>query len=255
MNDKKIWDFLISKIHNPYGVAGLMGNLYAESVLNPKNLQTSYETKLKMTDTTYTNGVDNGTYTKFTSDRAGYGLAQWTNATRKKNLLNFAKEQGKSIGDLDMQLNFLWKELDDYSSVKETLLNATSIKEASDIVLTKFERPANQDDSVKTKRANYGKKYYDAYVNSKPSYTYADPDAAVEKSQEKLQNGKRIVITKNKVNKRIGDGTNFKSLGFVNKGDTFAFIATSTNGWHAIYTDDQICWVSPDFSKVEGDDA
>lgn len=37
-NEKIIWDYLKSQIKNDYGVAGVMGNLYAESVLNPKNL-------------------------------------------------------------------------------------------------------------------------------------------------------------------------------------------------------------------------
>lgn len=37
-------------IKNPYGVAGLMGNLYAESALSPINLQNSYEKKLGYTD-------------------------------------------------------------------------------------------------------------------------------------------------------------------------------------------------------------
>ena len=32
---KKIWDYLIGKIGNEYGVAGLVGNLYAESGLFP----------------------------------------------------------------------------------------------------------------------------------------------------------------------------------------------------------------------------
>lgn len=35
---------------NRSGAAGLMGNLYAESALNPKNLQNSYEKKLGHTD-------------------------------------------------------------------------------------------------------------------------------------------------------------------------------------------------------------
>ena len=40
-NGKYIWDFLLDRLGNPFGVAGLMGNLYAESALNPKNLQQS----------------------------------------------------------------------------------------------------------------------------------------------------------------------------------------------------------------------
>jgi len=113
LNEKKIWDYLIDRIGNPCGVAGLMGNLYAESGLNPRNLQNSYERKLGLTDDSYTAGVDSGKYNarSFIHDSAGYGLAQWTYHTRKQKLLNFAKERGSSIGDLDMQLDFLWKKV------------------------------------------------------------------------------------------------------------------------------------------------
>ena len=48
-----------------------------------------------------------------------------------------------------------------YSSVVKVLRSAKSIKEASDIVLTKYEKPANQSESVKKKRAEYGKKIFD----------------------------------------------------------------------------------------------
>lgn len=165
-NEKIIWDTLMTEIKNPYGVAGLMGNLYAESALSPINLQGTYEKKLGYTDASYTAAVDNGSYTNFVKDAAGYGLAQWTYWSRKQNLLNFAKEKGTSIGDLNMQLAFLVKELKSYSGVWKAIINATSVKQASDKVLTGYEKPANQGSSVKTKRAGYGQKYYDAYANT-----------------------------------------------------------------------------------------
>lgn len=163
-NEKRIWDFLLERMGNPYGVAGLMGNLYAESALRPNNLQNTYEKKLNMTDDGYTQAVDNGSYTNFVNDAAGYGLAQWTYHTRKQNLLNFAKEKGASIGDLEMQLEFLWKELGSYKTVLKTLLSATSVMEASDIVLLKYEKPKDQSDNAKAKRARYGQKYYDQFA-------------------------------------------------------------------------------------------
>ena len=49
-NEERIWNFLIGKGLSKAGAAGLMGNLYAESALNPKNLQNSYEKKLGYTD-------------------------------------------------------------------------------------------------------------------------------------------------------------------------------------------------------------
>ena len=166
-NEQRIWNYLKSKGLNDFGVAGLMGNLYAESALNPKNLQQTFEKKLGYTDATYTESVDNGTYTNFVKDSAGYGLAQWTYWSRKQNLLNFAQAAGKSIGDLDMQLDFLWKELNDgYCGVLDLLRNATSVLEASNEILFKFERPANQGISVQEKRANYGQVYFDKYAST-----------------------------------------------------------------------------------------
>lgn len=127
MNEEKIWKFLKSKGFTDFGVAGLMGNLYAESGLSPINLQNSYEKKLNFTDQSYTQAVDNGSYTNFVKDAAGYGLAQWTYWSRKQNLLNYARSVGKSIGDLDMQLEFLCKELSGYSAVWKTLQSAKSV--------------------------------------------------------------------------------------------------------------------------------
>ena len=109
--EQQIWNYFKDKGLNEFGIAGLMGNLYAESALNPKNLQNTYEKKLGYSDTDYTQAVDNGIYNNFVKDSAGYGLAQWTYWSRKQALLSYAKSVGKSIGDLEMQLGFLYKEL------------------------------------------------------------------------------------------------------------------------------------------------
>ena len=164
-DEKAIWNFLMVHIDNEYGVAGLMGNLYAESALRSNNLQQSYETKLGYNDTTYTAAVDNGSYDNFVKDAAGYGLAQWTYWSRKQAMLEFHQSKKKSIGDLKTQLEFLIKELSEsYKGVWSDLKNATSVLGASNSVLLKFERPANQGESVQKKRAEYGQKYYDKYA-------------------------------------------------------------------------------------------
>lgn len=187
MNEKRIWDYLMGKLDNPFGVAGLMGNLYAESGLRPNNLQNTYEKKLGMSDASYTEAVDNGSYTNFVRDSAGYGLAQWTYWSRKQNLLNFAKERGSSIGDLDMQLGFLMQELSGYSSVLQTLRTAASVQEASDAVLTKYERPADQSDAAKARRASYGQKYYNQYA------TDTVPEVNVEEGDTMTYDPKKVI--------------------------------------------------------------
>ena len=162
--EKTIWNFLSGKGLNDFAVAGIMGNLFAESALNPRNLQNSYEKKLNMTDDKYTAAVDNGTYNNFVRDSAGYGLAQWTYWSRKQGLLDHARKQGASIGDLNMQLSFLWKELSGYTAVMNTLKTAASVLAASNAILTGFEKPADQSAAVQKKRAEYGQKYYAKYA-------------------------------------------------------------------------------------------
>ena len=163
--EEKIWNFLKSKGLNSFAIAGLMGNLYAESGLNPKNLQNSYEKKLGYTDETYTAAVDCGKYTNFAKDAAGYGLAQWTYHTRKAALLAYARSMGKSVGDLETQLGFLMKELTgNYAGVLSELKKASSVLAASNTVLMKFERPADQSESVQKKRAGYGQTYFDKFA-------------------------------------------------------------------------------------------
>lgn len=161
---EKIWNYLFSVIGNEYGVAGLMGNIKAESALKSNNLQQTYERKLGFTDELYTAAVDNGTYTNFIHDKAGYGLVQWTYWSLKEELYKYAKQQKKSIGDLEMQLEFLCKQLSkSYSAVWNTLKLATNVMDASNAVLLKFERPADQSETMQKKRANYGLEYYNQF--------------------------------------------------------------------------------------------
>lgn len=162
-NEKIIWDYLRAKGLNEFGTAGLMGNLYAESGLVLTNLQSTYERSLGMSDDAYTKAVDNGTYTNFVNDKAGYGLAQWTYWSRKQNLLNFAKSRKVSIGNLNMQLDFLWSELSSYGLVA-ALTNATSVLAASNVILLQFEKPKDQSADVQRKRADFGQAYYDKYA-------------------------------------------------------------------------------------------
>ncbi len=164
-NEEVIWKFFMSKIGNAFGVAGLMGNLYAESGLIPNNLQNSCSKRLGLSDAEYTLQVDNDAYTNFVKDQCGYGLAQWTWWSRKQNLLVAAKAANVSIGNLQMQLDFLWKELQtDYASTLTVLKSATSVREASNVVLMKFEQPADQSETVQIRRASYGLVYYDKFV-------------------------------------------------------------------------------------------
>ena len=182
-NQQKIWNYFKAKKLSNFGIAGLMGNLQAESGLNPKNMQNSYEAKLGLNDETYTAKVDDGSYTNFVKDKVGYGLAQWTFWSRKQNMYNFIKGKNKSIGDLEAQLDFLYEELTkQYAPVWNGLMNATSVFEASNIVLLKFEKPANQSEAVQKKRAELGMSWYNQFADNSVAATPTNPQIAANNS-------------------------------------------------------------------------
>lgn len=215
--EKTIWNTLQAAIGNAYGTAGLMGNLFAESALKPGNLQNTGNKALGMTDEQFVAAVDSGEYSadKFIHDGYGMGLAQWTYYTRKQALLNFVKAAGKSIGDLETQLAFLLQEIKGYTSVWNTLTTATSVREASDVVLMKYERPANQSESVQVKRAGYGQQYYDKYAAA-ASTTPTAPTTPAEEPAVSFPYKVRVRI--DDLNIRRGPGTNYASRGYTGAG-------------------------------------
>ncbi len=167
-NAQKIWGRLISAGLTPEGAAGLLGNLQAESGLNPRNLQNSFEKKLGFTDESYTAAVDSGAYTGFVHDGAGYGLAQWTYSSRKAALLAYAKARGRPVGDLDTQVDYLLFELWSlFQPVWDKLRSTASVREASDCVLLKFERPADRSEGNCARRAALGLDFYDRFAGGK----------------------------------------------------------------------------------------
>lgn len=223
-SEETIWKTLRNAGFSAAGAAGIMGNLYAESGLRSNNLQNSYEKKLGYSDDSYTSAVDSGRYNNFIKDKAGYGLAQWTYWSRKQNLLNYAKSMGKSIGDPGMQTSFLLKELGDYGLL-DKLKSATSVKDASNVMMLKFEKPANQSVANQNKRASYGQGYYDKYASlgfgPGPSTIQVESPATREMHRTRLLEGKPYTV----------DPKEFKALGL---GDGMkvdaGFDMTSTDG-------------------------
>jgi len=181
-NDKKIWDYLINAGLSPAGTAGLMGNLYAESGLIPNRVEMLCLKRLKekgkiYTDATYTAFVDDGTITKeeflhpLPGKQYGYGLAQWTSPKRKEGLYDLCRAKKVSIGDETAQVEYLLSELkNSYKTVFNALKTASSVRAASDVVLKKFEMPADTGEAVQKTRYEYSKKYYDKYAE-KPGVT------------------------------------------------------------------------------------
>jgi hypothetical protein len=244
-NDEIIWYFLEEKGLNEFAVAGIMGNLYAESGLISNNLQNSFEKLLNHTDEQYTSAVDSGAYKNFVKDKAGYGLAQWTFWSRKEALLQFAKESKRSIGDLEMQLNYLWKEFQGYTNMMKILKEATSVREASDVMLLQFEKPADQSEAVKIKRCEYGQKYYDKFADG-----ILTADIPVKDSIEEVK-PYSVRITADELNYRSGPGTNNKVSGVIKDKGVYTITAEASGvgakRWGKLKSG--AGWISLDFTK------
>jgi hypothetical protein len=82
-NEEMIWNFLIGKGLTPAQAAGIMANMQHESGFNPEATNPS---------------------------SGAYGLVQWLGG-RKSNLQNIANKDGRYVGDLEYQLDYLWEEL------------------------------------------------------------------------------------------------------------------------------------------------
>ena len=224
MIKKLIWRYLLEKTGNEYGTAAIMGNLMAESSMNPKCATGKKKTP------NYTEDADSGAV-DFKNDGVAYGLAQWCYHTRKAALRDLATLRGASVGSLDLQMEYLWMEMSEkYKTVWNAVCNATNVREASDIVMLKYEKPANTGEAAKQKRAIYGQMYYDQFAEGKK----ADP------SENKTV---RATVP---VNIRAGKGTSTEKVGVLKKGKSLEWIATE-DGWHKVAV-----WISGDFSEVKG---
>ena len=170
----KIWKYLTDHGCTEAGAAGLMGNLQHESGMVPNRVEILCLKRLReqgktYTDKTYTAAVDSGMIPEaefihpLPGKQYGYGLAQWTAPARKESLYLAAKNHRVSIGDIDMQLEFLVSELKiSFASVWETLTTTDNVQAASDAVLLHFECPANAA-SMSVARANTGYAIYAKY--------------------------------------------------------------------------------------------
>ena len=213
MNEKVIWDFLLQKTGNERGTAAIMGNLMAESSLNPRCV-----TGIK--DPEYVCKADNEEI-DFAHDGHAFGLVQWCYYTRKGGLQAYAKQRGVSVADLTMQLEYMVKEMSqDYKSVWKAVTEAKDIRTASDVVMLKYEKPATTSETAKKKRADYGKLFY---------IEYGIPDPEPQPSGKKMVRAR----ARGQVNIRSGPGKNNPILGEL-KGSRTAELISTENGWHKI---------------------
>lgn len=175
-NTEKIWNYLTTKGGmTKEGAAGLMGNLEAESGMEPGNAENLLLQRLgnKYTDETYTAAVDSGEIDKATflhplggNTQYGYGIAQWTSPNRKAGLYDLVKSRNVSISDLGTQLDWLMQEMNgSYGGVYSLLKSTKSVPDAAKKVLLDFEVPANASSHIPKRTAN-AQKWFNTYAGT-----------------------------------------------------------------------------------------
>lgn len=240
MSKKSLYDYFKSQGINDYGVCGLMGNIQRESGFFANNLQGTGNVALKISDAEYTAAVDNGTYSrdKFCKDGYGYGLVQHTYHTRKAALYDYAKVKKTSIGNEEMQAEFIVKELKGYKSVWNILCNATSVKEASDKVMLEYERPADQSDTEKKRRAVYGEAIYNEFCTGKYTLTVNVPLLNKNCKGEPVRALQAILNAKGydcgKADGDFGSNTEKAVIAFQNDNGLDADGIVGANTWNAL---------------------
>ena len=112
----------------------------------------------------------------------------------------------------------------EYRKLWGVLTTATSAREASDAVLTMFERPKDQGEAAKEKRAAYGEEFYERYA-VKPTFPYL------------------VRITDTHLNIRKGPSTKYASRGYIKPG-TYTIVDEKDGfGLLAAFSDQRDGWV------------
>ena len=162
----RIWNFLVVYLDNPYGAAGVMGNIDVESQCNPQRVQGDLSTDFAFSQM-YTEQVDSGQISKYAFVNAiaaegygsGYGLCQWS-FERKEGLYDLAQERECSVGDLDTQCIYLVMELEmKYPELLKLLKTTDDAREAAREFFYVFEQGA-----VMGSRADLAEEYFEKFA-------------------------------------------------------------------------------------------
>ncbi|WP_158676500.1 phage tail tip lysozyme, partial [Tessaracoccus sp. OH4464_COT-324] len=136
-NNKTAYDYLVGRGLTKEQSAGVVGNLIQESgnPINPRAVQYG---------------------------GPGRGIAQWSVGERWATLQNYAAQQGRDPWALDLQLDFLWHELNTTESYAFRHLKAAStVRDATIAFSSKFERCGVCHNE---KRVAYAQSIYDSFA-------------------------------------------------------------------------------------------
>lgn len=145
-------------------IAAILGNIEAESSMNPGRWQS-----------------DNVNNTS-----GGYGLVQWTPATKYFNYcdefgLEDPSEMDNNIFRIQYEVDreIQWISTSDYpSSFKEFSISTNSVNYLARAFLINYERPADQSETVQAYRSSLASKWYTYLTGEDPGESGEDPGSS-----------------------------------------------------------------------------
>ena len=138
-NASRILSILLDYGYSDTAAAAIIGNLRHESGLDPYNLEDGLGSNDSIVVDDSFRLLDSSGVKTYSG---GFGLAQWTDKGRVKNLQAFADSHGKPVTSLELQVEFLIHEIEtSYSSVLPSALNSLSVDQATQVFMEKFESP------------------------------------------------------------------------------------------------------------------
>ncbi len=141
-NAEKIWNFFTGKGLQPFQVAGMMGNMQAESGFEPRRVQYGkLNTRGEVSKPNSPSSLDD---TPPPGATTGYGIVQFTPGTK---ILPASRRLNMPPGDLAFQVTLIWEQLNGQSEIPEKragddLKQTTNVEDATRSFEYKYERHA-----------------------------------------------------------------------------------------------------------------
>lgn len=175
LNAQYIYKYLLSKGWTINAICGMLGNIQAESSINPGRWQND----------------DVNNY------EGGYGLVQWTPATKYSQWVysTFVTSGDMSMMDYNLariiyevENDLQWIRRTDYDiSFAEFTKSTASVEYLSKAFLLCYERPADQSEAVQTFRASLGQAWY-TYITGNPNISPPTPNEPTKTNKKKKYN-------------------------------------------------------------------
>ena len=229
---QKAFNYFVSQGLAPFMSAGIVGNMQAESGVQPERLQSTpsgLQTPAESLTDYQLNHTGNGS--------VGWGIVQWTPPGK---MINPTKAAGKNPNDISVQLDFLWAQLTTGSEkgAGDALKATTDVDSAAVSFLTKYERPLHPQDSQGV-RITFAEQILKQYGGGAPTgnqTTDSTPTAGSGCSQQSAStaNGYKNPLrdVQGVKGERMDQGVDYAGAGpFYALGNGVVIDVTTTAGW------------------------